>query len=143
MPLVIEEVRQHTPAFQFMGTDVTCSLIEKHKQAFAAKSYMAFKCVDASYEPLPSGYDLIFSRDSLQHLPYAAVLSFLKNVKASGARYLLVGSYLNSECNSALCVCVFPPLICAYKETQYLLVGSYLYIESMHNLVMCVWFFTY
>lgn len=52
-------------------------------------------CVDASHEPLPSGgHDLVFSRDSLQHLPIASAYKFLHNVRRSGAKYLLVGSYL-------------------------------------------------
>jgi hypothetical protein len=55
---------------------------------------MDFACVDASHEPLPAGYDLVFSRDSLQHLPIASAYKFLHNVRASGAKYLLVGSYL-------------------------------------------------
>ena len=50
--------------------------------------------MDASHEPLPRGYDLIFSRDSLQHLPIGSAYKFLHNVRQSGAKYLLVGSYL-------------------------------------------------
>jgi hypothetical protein len=48
---------------------------------------------------LPSGYDLVFSRDSLQHVPLHAAWMFLNNVKASGARYLLVGSYIRHARN--------------------------------------------
>lgn len=39
---------------------------------------------------------LVFSRDSLQHVPLHAAFMFLANVRASGARLLLVGSYLRS-----------------------------------------------
>lgn len=45
---------------------------------------------------MPRGYDLVFSRDSLQHLPMHGTWQFLNNVKASGAKYLLVGSYIDS-----------------------------------------------
>ena len=41
--------------------------------------------------------DLVFSRDALQHLPLSYVHSFLHNVRDSGAKYLLVGSYLNES----------------------------------------------
>jgi len=54
------------------------------------------QCVDYSNQPLPSGYDLVFSRDSLQHIPMHGTWQFLNNVRASGAKYLLVGSYLKA-----------------------------------------------
>lgn len=54
------------------------------------------QCVDYSAQPLPSGYDLVWSRDSLQHVPLHGTWQFLNNVRASGAKYLLVGSYVNS-----------------------------------------------
>jgi hypothetical protein len=50
--------------------------------------------VDYANQPLPSGYDLVWSRDSLQHIPMHGVWQFMNNVKASGAKYLLVGSYI-------------------------------------------------
>lgn len=55
------------------------------------------QCIDYSAQPLPRGYELVFSRDSLQHVPLHGAWQFLNNVKASGAKYLLVGSYLNSQ----------------------------------------------
>jgi hypothetical protein len=124
MPLVIKEVTASNPNFEFMGTDVACSLIEKHRQHFAADPKMKFECIDASFEPLPKGYDLIFSRDSLQHLPYRSVLSFLRNVKASGAKYLLVGSYVTGaplmqntgekdrRCKVSCMCCLIPIIVC-------------------------------
>lgn len=82
--------------------DVGCSLIDKHNQTLHDKPYMSFRCVDASHEPLPQGYDLILSRDSLQHLPMVDAYAFLHNVVNSGAKYLLVGSYLHRERNENL-----------------------------------------
>lgn len=97
LPLVLENVTQSMPEFQFMGTDVVCGLTEAHKQTFKKHQNWKFSCLDFVNELLPSGYDLVLSRDSLQHLPLDAVWMFLNNVKASGARYLLVGSYIQSE----------------------------------------------
>jgi hypothetical protein len=54
------------------------------------------QCIDYSNQRLPSGYDLVWSRDSLQHIPMHGAWQFLNNVKASGAKYLLVGSYIKS-----------------------------------------------
>jgi hypothetical protein len=58
---------------------------------------LVLQCVDYANQPLPSGYDLVFSRDSLQHIPMHGAWQFLNNVKASGAKYLLVGSYIKEK----------------------------------------------
>lgn len=55
------------------------------------------QCIDYSAQSLPSGYQLIWSRDSLQHVTWHAVWQFLNNVRASGAKYLLVGSYIKEN----------------------------------------------
>lgn len=54
------------------------------------------QCVDYSAQPLPVGHELVFSRDSLQHIPMHGAWQFLNNVRASGAKWLLVGSYVTS-----------------------------------------------
>jgi hypothetical protein len=87
---VLEAIQADKPGFRFMGTDVACSQIDKHKATFADRGSWAFQCVDYANEPLPGGYELVFSRDSLQHIPLHGVWQFLNNVKASGAKYLLV-----------------------------------------------------
>lgn len=97
MPLVLEQLEAQNPSgFRFMGTDVVCSLVGRHKLAFVNHSNWQFQCIDYANQPLPSGYDLIFSRDSLQHLPMHGAWQFLNNVKASGAKWLLVGSYITA-----------------------------------------------
>ena len=95
MPLVAKAAHEADADFKFTGSDAVCSLITLHQATFAADSaWMDFACVDGSHEPLPAGRDLVFSRDSLQHLPIASAYKFLHNVRQSGAKYLLVGSYL-------------------------------------------------
>lgn len=94
MPLVLQDVEKVQPGFKFMGTDVVCSLIDSHKSNFASHSNWQFDCLDYTHQQLPSGYDLVVSRDSLQHLPLNGVWMYLNNVRSSGAKYLLVGSYI-------------------------------------------------
>ena len=95
MPLVAKAAHEADPEFRFTGSDAVCSLIKQHQATFVTDSaWMDFVCVDGSHEPLPPGRDLVFSRDSLQHLPIASAYKFLHNVRQSGAKYLLVGSYL-------------------------------------------------
>ena len=94
MPLVLAEVERRDPAFKFAGSDVVCNLTTTHSRPYAAKPNWSFACLDYANQNLPAGYDLVWSRDSLQHVPLHAAWQFLANVKASGARYLLVGSYV-------------------------------------------------
>lgn len=96
MPLLLEKAEEHNPSFRFMGTDVVCTLMDQHRKTFINHTNWDFECIDYANQRLPSGYDLLFSRDSLQHVPLHAVWQFLNNVRTSGARYLLVGSYRHS-----------------------------------------------
>jgi hypothetical protein len=43
MPLVLKEVQQQQPDFKFMGTDVVCSLIDKHVQTYKDQPNMKFQ----------------------------------------------------------------------------------------------------
>jgi hypothetical protein len=96
MPTLLQEVEATQPGFRFHGTDVACTLIDKHKQTFAEHKDWRFECVNYANELLPSGYELVFSRDSLQHLPLHSSWQFLNNVRATGAKWLLVGSYIEA-----------------------------------------------
>lgn len=46
----------------------------------------------------------MWNRDSLMHLPYKGTWAFLNNVRASGAKYLLVGSYIKVGWRIGWCV---------------------------------------
>ncbi len=43
MPLVLEEAGKSQPGLRFMGTDVVCMLIDRHKQSFANHTNWDFK----------------------------------------------------------------------------------------------------
>jgi hypothetical protein len=58
-----------------------------------------FEVLDIASEPIPGGYDLLFSRDALQHLTIDLIIDALENISKTKARYLLVGSYINSTGN--------------------------------------------
>ena len=82
MLLVAKAAHEADPDFRFTGSDAVSLLIEGHQATFAADStWMTLACVDGSHEPLPTGRDLIFSLDTLQHLPIASAYKFLHNVR--------------------------------------------------------------
>jgi hypothetical protein len=66
-----------------------------------------FGVLDIAKEPIPEGFDLLFSRDALQHLNMGLVLNALENIARTKAKYFLVGSYkegVNKNINMATCV---------------------------------------
>ena len=89
------------PEFKYHGVDVVESVISKSVIKFKemAPRWKMTK-MDISKDPLPTGYDLVFSRDALQHLPLNLVADALKNIAlTSNAKYLLVGSYFEENRN--------------------------------------------
>ena len=70
MPLLL---RNLTKPVRYHGVDVVESLITNAKQKYSNESNWEFSVCDFSAEDLPNGYDLIFSRDALQHLSYEKV----------------------------------------------------------------------
>lgn len=101
MPLLLERVQAARPRFRYLGLDIAASVVAQNKRAFAAQRRWRFDTFDLSAQPLPRGYDLVHTRDALQHLSCARGVAALRNLAGSGARYLLIGSY-NSTQNVAI-----------------------------------------
>lgn len=102
MPRVLEEMEKASPGFKYTGYDVACNVISRVQGTYMQRPNWSFACVDVSQSfPVAKGEDLdhsaIFSRDALQHLDQARTRAILANFKASGVRYLIVGSYLNAK----------------------------------------------
>ena len=79
------------------GVDIVPSVIAANKESFKGEPRMSFLELDFSQQPLPAvagaGASAIFSRDALQHLPFALIVGALETFAASSATYLIVGSY--------------------------------------------------
>jgi len=99
MPDLLQNLTAQIPGFQYMGVDVVHTLVVKHRQTFANHSNWRFLTCDFSACNLPYDYELIFSRDALQHLTMPLIFKFLQNVQESDAKYLLVGSYAENYQN--------------------------------------------
>lgn len=94
------------PCFLYAGLDVVASVVEQNTKAFAAHaSWMHFEQMDLSNaiaQP-PAGYDLILSRDALQHLSYPNIARALGTYcRAAGTRLILIGSYLQTGKNKLI-----------------------------------------
>jgi hypothetical protein len=104
---VIIQLSSDIPCFRYHGVDVVESVIQKNTAAFAAARldrWAKFSQADLSLGStmLPKGYEIILSRDALQHLTYKGIAGAVDTYCRSDARYLLVGSYLDLNENKDL-----------------------------------------
>ena len=74
-------------------------IVEANKKTWAHDPQKTFSVWDISRTPISPGFDFIFCRDALQHLPYATIFDALHMFSRSDAKYLLVGSYPNGRKN--------------------------------------------
>jgi len=92
-------LRQQIPCFHYYGVDVASKIIDDNIKSFGeSHSWIKFLLVDLSSAnaSLPIGYDMIFSRDALQHLSFHNIAGVIRTFCRNDAKYLLVGSYLKS-----------------------------------------------
>lgn len=76
---------------QYHGFDIVDNLVEANAEKFGNPTRI-FQWADITSTTLPH-VDLIFCRDCLVHLSYEAIDSAIKNVKATGSKYLLTTTF--------------------------------------------------
>ena len=77
----------------YVGLDVAPEAVARARARHPDRTYAL---ADARYVPFRS-FDLVLSRDAMQHLPLADVVAILANVRASGSRWLLASTYHGGE----------------------------------------------
>jgi len=91
-----DRILPEVPCFSFTGLDVVPSVIDRNRADPALRALgprVTFQVAELS-RGLPGGpYDLVLSRDALQHLPWETAAEVLAGYCASGSALLLVGSY--------------------------------------------------
>jgi hypothetical protein len=116
MPLVLEQLNADLndtrERFIYHGIDIVHVVINHARIKYQNKSNKwRFSQIDFTQQQLPSGYELIFSRDALQHLDYISIIKSLQAFSSvHGARYLLVGSYILNGHNRNIAVGDYFPL---------------------------------
>src|SRR5207247_2472246 len=75
----------------YIGADIVKSLIDKNTEQYNYK----FLHFDITQDAIPSVVELIFSRDMLVHFPLEYIRIALRNIKKSGAKYLLMTTFIN------------------------------------------------
>lgn len=107
----IFKMRADLPCFSYFGVDAADAVVRHNSVALRQHNdWISFATVDLSAPPPgwthPGSYDLILSRDALQHLSYEKIAGTLSTYcsPAVGAKFLLVGSYLSGAGNKPVVV---------------------------------------
>jgi hypothetical protein len=82
----------------YIGADIVAELVQRNHAAFG-RADRSFMHLDIVRDPLPTA-DLVLCRDCMIHLSNADVLAALRNVRRSGAKYLLATTYTARPTNS-------------------------------------------
>jgi SAM-dependent methyltransferase len=93
---------------QYLGADIVPELIANNTARFAnlssgEHSQRRFEVIDLVLGPVPKA-DLVLCRDCLVHLSNENVLKALKNIIASGSRYLLTTTFVNQKINTDIII---------------------------------------
>lgn len=92
----------------YIGADIVKSLILSNQEKYH-NDQREFLHLDIISSDLPSA-DLILCRDCLVHLSYEHIWQALRNMKRSGAKYLLTTSYSNTKSNIDIPAACWRPL---------------------------------
>jgi len=79
----------------YYGGDVVKPLIAANRRCYGDIN-RTFEVVDLTCDPLPE-VDLIFCRDLLVHLSEEQIRQVVRNIKSSGARYLLTTTFTSEQ----------------------------------------------
>jgi SAM-dependent methyltransferase len=83
---------------RYVGIDIVPSIIEALQQRYRDDGHRSFLLSDITRDPLPH-CDLILSRDCLVHFSFKTLERALRNLKASGAVWLLTTTFPELEHN--------------------------------------------
>lgn len=82
----------------YLGGDIVKELIDSIVKKFKSFENVNFVVLDLINDNLPKK-DLIIVRDCLVHLSYDDIFKSIKNIKASGSKFLLTTTYPNHKLN--------------------------------------------
>ena len=90
----IEKIIKHSH-IRYIGADIVNDIIIKNKKKFNNKK-ISFRVMDITKEKIPKT-DLFICRDFIFHLSFNDIYIFLKNLKNSNSKYLLISSHYKNN----------------------------------------------
>jgi hypothetical protein len=93
---------------EYIGADIVGELIKLNQERYAG-DHRRFVKLDLLRDPLPA-VDLILCRDCLVHFSNSDVMAALKNIKASGSKYVLTTTFPDRHKNGSIVTGEWRPL---------------------------------
>lgn len=85
---------------QYIGCDIVPRIIDANTARFSNSS-RSFICANIIKDPLPKS-DIVLCRDCLVHLSFDDAFTALRNIKKSGAKWLLTTTFIERTVNKEL-----------------------------------------
>jgi cyclopropane fatty-acyl-phospholipid synthase-like methyltransferase len=85
----------------YTGMDIVPELIERHKKEYAKQDW-TFRVHDIVAESLTTSYDLIISREMMQHLVTGDALTVLRHFSDSGSSFVMMTTFPKTETNTEI-----------------------------------------
>ena len=83
---MLQELKRRDPAFRYFGVDIVDSVVQRNAQQLSHLANVSFATMNLETDALPRGYDLILSRDAMQHNSFDTIKSMLQTFVATDAR---------------------------------------------------------
>lgn len=74
------------PEIHYRGVDIVSEVIEQNRQRHPG---VEFEAMDLAEARLPSGADMVFSKETMNHMDLEDALKTIERFRATGAKYLL------------------------------------------------------
>lgn len=82
---------------QYIGGDIVPELVTSNQQKFEREN-VQFERIDITSDSLPA-VDIILNKDCFIHFSYEHIFDAMKRIKASGAKYLMTTTSVNTTVN--------------------------------------------
>lgn len=127
---MVHQLHRQIPGFQFLGVDIVPEVVARNRARHPRLNFALADISDKGYS-FPAGYDLIYCRDALMHLPNQLVRQVLMNMACSGAKHLLIGSEHPGKLNRDIHAGAWRPL--ALGRAPFNLKPSRVYYENVDD----------
>ena len=78
---------------KYTGIDIVPTLIERHTNTYRSNPNVNFINSDVVHTPLNRSFDVIFSRQMMQHFKNSDVIRVLNHFSQSGSKYMIATTY--------------------------------------------------
>lgn len=92
--VMLQQLTSVVPDFHYHGIDVSDIPLSRAAVNTRGIPNVTFSHADICSDPLPTGFNMVLCRDTIQHLSYRSAMEALKNIANTGAQWVVLGGYV-------------------------------------------------